>query len=336
VAARLGSARRMSRESGLAVLMAARAEEIHALASEHAGGGGGGGGGGGAALHELCVLWSGGIDSTAAILALMALGPRRYGRRAGVRLVALYAQRSVREFEAFWDRYVVGGAFSDDPDVFASRCLPESQHAEMGDDRLQVSDYIDLQDSTVVTPPRLRVRYAGAQKRLHHPGPDIMSRALDRGRGFISYPDFSQVVTGEHGDQLFGSILLSGAFEGAPNWLFPTARARPGRCTRALGVLRSESGSHDASLCAHGGQLCNGSFRRSPVRAGARAGSRPAVGGHGRAVPAQAAVAPRRAGAGVHGAAARAGGPRALRDPGPVGLALVVQLPGPSRGVYAA
>eukprot|EP01052_Picozoa_sp_SAG31_P014323 SAG31_NODE_885_length_11254_cov_14.613088_10_plen_79_part_01 len=32
------------------------------------------------------------------------------------------------------------------------------------------------------------------------------------------------VVTGEHGDQLFGSILMNGAFseDQTPNWLFPT------------------------------------------------------------------------------------------------------------------
>ena len=61
-----------------------------------------------------------------------------------------------------------------------SRLLPETQHEGM-DEPLQVSDYVDLQDSLV--------------------------------------------VTGEHGDQLFGSILMEPLFSAdveGPTWLFPT------------------------------------------------------------------------------------------------------------------
>ena len=134
---RLGNAQRMLLESGFAKLMAATATEIFEKAVTLA-----------AAQSsdepfEICVLWSGGIDSTAALLALMAISPLQYTQnrecnkrcssasrscsdsrcwlsRAGIRLIAMYAERSVAEFEALFDSHINGDAFSSDGQVFAA------------------------------------------------------------------------------------------------------------------------------------------------------------------------------------------------------------------------
>eukprot|EP01052_Picozoa_sp_SAG31_P014322 SAG31_NODE_885_length_11254_cov_14.613088_9_plen_736_part_00 len=134
---RLGHAERMLMESGLSKLMASRAEDIFERASTFA------------AQKvsarspkiepfELCVLWSGGIDSTAALLALMSITSEKYKMRR-VRLVVLYAERSIAEFESFFDSHIQGDAFCNDDQVFAARLMPEIQHKGM-DEALQVSE----------------------------------------------------------------------------------------------------------------------------------------------------------------------------------------------------
>jgi len=178
------SAKTWADKSGLTEAITDRAEELVARAL-------------GTEARRLDVLWSGGIDSTTVLVAIMQ-AMEKNALSTDLELRVLFSARSVEEWPAFAQAYLQVGysvCGTCKQDARPPQTLPAVKFS---------SKFHALQLHPVLLSPSEN---------------EAISDFIDLTSGLT--------VTGEYGDQIFGSILMAGAFSKKASFIYPMEHEQP-------------------------------------------------------------------------------------------------------------